>query len=119
MCTKRTWPTQSDLKVFNTTIWKRTLWYNLAKLHYKDGEKDEVQRRGEHRGNLVNPLETLWEHIGTPKKPKTFLPPKPKRSPPFYKPSHRLHENFIKIFLVTIFTWANGKHREYGCKFIF
>ncbi len=74
VCTKRTWPTQSDLKVFKTTSWRRTLWYNLAKLYYKDGEKDEVQRRGEHTGNLVNLLETLWEHVGTPKNQKIPSP---------------------------------------------
>jgi hypothetical protein len=53
VCTKRTWPTQSDLKVFKTTSWRRTLWYNLAKLYYKDGEKDEVQRRGTPKNQKI------------------------------------------------------------------
>ncbi len=36
--------------------------------------------------------------------------------------SINLHIGYMKdlfIYLVTIFTWANGKHGEYGCKFVF
>jgi hypothetical protein len=81
-------------------------------------KKIEVQRRGEHMGNLVNLLETLWELFGTPKNQKTPSPPNPKET----LLSINLHighmKNLFKLFLVTIFNWANGKHGEYGCKFV-
>jgi hypothetical protein len=54
-----------------------------------------------------------------PKKTQNIpFPPNPKEA----LLSINLHIGYMKIllklFLVTIFTWANGRHREYGCKFV-
>jgi hypothetical protein len=57
---------------------------------------------------------TLWD----PKKPKNSFPLNPKEA----LLSINLHSHYMKILfkfvLVTIFTWANGKHGEYGCTFV-
>jgi len=80
----------------------------------------KMKYKGE--GNTWGTWRTLWKlygsTLGPQKNPKNSFPPNPKEA----LLSINLHIGYMKIllklFLVAIFTWANGKHREYGCKFV-